>query len=216
MSRRKLTPGIVAFVAAAAGAWGAVEAQDTKVAEQSAWTKVLEDRAMRGTLHDALQIVRGDTGKWSEAPRLQHAPPLPAKTAKVLLDEWSDQFPEKKFQLTTNDDNWLLYRTDQLNDNDRIWVERIERRGNQLTVVASQAVWQGRYQKNFTQHVILGVNLGQLEPGKYEAKWIIKPLVFSKFDRPGRLGENWPDDQRMSDQKPTELPVTFTVAPSTP
>ena len=229
MSRLNCTLGIVAFVgSAAASAWGALEGQDTKNTDQqaraavahsqqnSSWTKTLEDRAQRGTLHDVLQIVRGDTGKWSEEPRLQHAPPIQEKPAKVLLDEWSDQLSERKFQLTTSDDNWLLFRTGQLNDNDRIWVERIQRRGNQFTVVVGQAVWQGRYQKNFTQHVVLGVNLGKLEPGQYEAKWIIKPLAFSKFDRPGRLGENWPDDERLGDQKLTELPVTFTVAPSAP
>lgn len=187
------------------------------VAEEKSWTKSLEDRAKRGTLEDARQIVRGDTGKWSDEGRLQHAPPLARKPPKLLLDEWGDMLVDEELQLKSGDDNWLLFRTAQLNDNDRLWIERVERRGNELTVIASQAVWTGRYQKNFTQHIVLGVNLGPLEPGKYEAKWIVQPLEFTKFDRPARMGEaNWPDDDRPATQKPIELLVKFTVAPASP
>jgi hypothetical protein len=134
----------------------------------------------------------------------------------VLLDEWSDQLLDREFQPTSDDDNWLLFRSRQLDDNDRMWVERIVRRGNQLTVVAHEAVWRGRYQKNFTHHVVIGVNLGQLEAGTYKARWIIKPLVFDKFDEPGRRVDNWPADERPGDRKPTELPMAFTVVPSAP
>ncbi|HEX5102492.1 MAG TPA: hypothetical protein VFV87_01695, partial [Pirellulaceae bacterium] len=150
-------------------------------AAETSWTKLLEDRNKRGTLEGTRQVVRGDTGKWSEEPRLQHAPPLARKPAKLPLDEWGDRLMDEKFELTAADENWLLLRTIQLNDNDRIWVQSVERKGNQLTVVACQAVWQGRYPKNFTQHFVLGVNLGKLEPGKYQTKWILQPLQFTKF-----------------------------------
>ncbi|MEX0643562.1 MAG: hypothetical protein WD468_12730 [Pirellulales bacterium] len=175
------------------------------------WTKALEDRAQRGTLHDAFQNVRGDSGKWNDEPILQHAPPIGQKPAKMPLDDWADQLLKRDFQLTSNDDNWLLLRTRQLDDNDRVWVQRIERRGKQFTVVLTEAIWQGRYSKTFTYYSALGVNLGKLAPGKYEAKWIIKPFVFKKFEGDGRPNDNWPKDERPADQKPTELRITFDV-----
>jgi hypothetical protein len=59
------------------------------------------------------------------------------------------------------------------------------------------------------------VNLGKLEPGKYEARWIMQPLVFSKFDGDGKaLNTNWPKDERPADKKPTDVRVTFSVSKS--
>jgi hypothetical protein len=48
----------------------------------------------------------------------------------------------------------------------------------QVTVVANLAKWQGKYFRNFTYYQVIGVNLGKLEPGKYEVKWIVQRLVF--------------------------------------
>ncbi len=175
------------------------------------WTKTMNNRAKRGMLHDCFHKVRGDTGRWNDKARLQHAPTIQQKPDNVLLDEWSDQLLDKKLLLTGNDDNGLLFRTRQLDDNDRVWVERIERRANQFIVVAHQAIWQGRYSKNFTYFSIIGVNLGKLEPGKYEAKCIIEPLVFDKFEEPSATADNWPKNERSADEKPMELPITFTV-----
>jgi hypothetical protein len=179
-------------------------------------TKELKDRSKRGTLHDAFQNVRGDTGKWNDEPILQHAPPIGQKPQKVSLDDWADQSLKREFQLTSNDDNWLLFRTRQLDDNDRVWVDRIERRGNQFIVVVNEAIWQGRYSKTFTYYGAVGVNLGKLEPGEYEAKCIIKPLAFKKFEGDGRPTDNWPSDELPADKKPTELRVTFSVVAKTP
>lgn len=175
------------------------------------WTRTLEDRTRRGTLEDQQQSVRGDTGKWSDTPRLQHAPPIQQKPERTPLDEWSDQLQQREFQVTGDDDNWLLFRTEQLDDNDRIWVESIERDGNTFTVVADQAIWQGNYRKNFTWHAQLGVNLGKLEPGNYEARWVLQPLEFNRFEDPGAPRDNWPKDARDADAEPTELKVTFAV-----
>jgi len=175
------------------------------------WTKSLKDRAKRGTLHDAFQNVRGDSGKWNEVPILQQAPPIQHKPAKMPLDDWADQVLERDFQLTSNNECWLLFRTRQLDDNDRVWVERIERRGTEFTIVVSEAIWQGRYSKTFTYYSVVGVNLGKLEPGKYEAKCIIKPLVFAKFEGDGRPNDNWPKDELPADKQPTELRVSLSV-----
>ena len=177
------------------------------------WTKESKDRAKRAALHDGAQLVRGDSGKWNDDARLQHAPPIAQKPAKTSLDAWADQLLKKKVELTDKDDNWLIFRTEQLDDNDRVWIERIERRGQQLTISANQAKWQGKYFRNFTYYQVIGLNLGKLEPGKYEVKWIIQPQVFAKFDGDGKaLDNNWPKDERPTAAKPTEWRLTFTVS----
>ena len=179
-----------------------------------AWTRTIKDRSERGKLQDAFQNVRGDSGKWRDEPILQQLPPIGQKPAKTTLDDWADQMLDKKdFRATAEDDNWLIFRTRQLDDNDRLWIERIERNGNQFTIVLSEAIWQGRYFKTFTYYGVFGVNLGQLEPGKYEAKWIVQPLVFKQFEGDGRPMDNWPKDERHAEKKPVELRVNFTVAP---
>jgi hypothetical protein len=177
------------------------------------WTRAIKDRSERGKLQDAIQNVRGDSGKWRDEPALQHAPPIGQKPPKMSLDDWADQALEKKdFHATARDDNWLLFRTRQLDDNDRLWVESIQRRGNQFTIVLSEAIWQGRYSKTFTYYGVFGVNLGKLEPGKYEAKWIVQPLTFKQFEGDGRPMDNWPKDERPAEKQPVELRVTFSVA----
>jgi hypothetical protein len=188
-------------------------------AQEQAWIKEAKDPTRRTVLHDSEQPVRGDSGKWNDNPILQHAPPIAQKPPRVSLDDWADQWLEKKFQPTGNDDNWLIFRTHQLDDNDRVWVQRVERRGNQLRVVCNQAIWQGRYQKTFTYYQVVGVNLGKLEPGKYEVSWVVQPLAFTKFDGDGRPAKfdgarqtnNWPSDERPAEKKPTELRLSFTV-----
>lgn len=180
------------------------------------WTKSLTDRAERGTLRDGYQYVRGDSGKWNDEPRLQHAPPLAHKPPQVALDDWADRLTENDFQPTGGDEVWLLFRTRQLDDNDRVWVERIERRGNQFTLVVSEAVWQGRYSKNFTYYSVIGVSLGRLPSGRYEAKCVVQPLEFNQFEDPSRRSDSWPKDERPSAGNPTEMSVTFTVAATVP
>jgi hypothetical protein len=181
--------------------------------KRDSWTRALADRAKRGTLHDEYQYVRGDIGRWSDEPRLQHAPPIERKPPKMPLDDWFDRLLEQKNVSTTSrgDDNWLLFRGRQLDDNDRVWVERLERKGNQFTVVVHEAVWQGRYFKTFTSYDVFGVNLGKLEPGKYEARWIIKPFVFKQFEGPGQQRDNWCKDERPAGKKDVELRVEFSV-----
>jgi hypothetical protein len=176
------------------------------------WTKESKDRSKRAALHGAAQLVRGDSGKWNDDARVQHAPPIAQKPAKTSLDAWADQLLKKKVELTDKDDNWLIFRSEQLDDNDRVWVERIEKRGDKITVVAKQAKWQGKYFRNFTYYQAIAVNLGKLAPDKYEVKWVLQPMVFAKFDGDGKaLDTNWPKDERPADKKATELRVTFTV-----
>jgi hypothetical protein len=178
-------------------------------------TKQPSNRAKRGALHDSAQRVRGDSGRWSDEARLQHAPPIAQKPAKATLEAWAEELSKKKVELTDKDDHWLIFHTEQLDDNDRVWVERVERSGRQITVVASQAKWQGKYFRNFTYFQVIGLNLGKLEPGEYEVKWALQPLVFTKFDGDAKPADNnWPNDDRPAGKKPAELRLTFTVSKS--
>lgn len=177
------------------------------------WTKDSKDRAKRTALHDSVQLIRGDSGKWNDEAQLLHAPPIGQKPPKLSLDAWTDQVLKKKFNATEKDDQWLIFRTEQLDDNDRVWIERIERRGKQITSFANLAKWQGRYFRNFTFYQVIAVNLGKLEPGQYEATWILQPLEFTKFDGDGKaLDASFPKDERPANKKATELRVTFSVS----
>src|SRR5262245_8927410 len=181
------------------------------------WTKEAKDPTKRAALHDSAQRVRGDSGKWNDDAGIFHVPPAPAKSTKVSLDAWVDQQAKKKPQMTDKDEHWLVLRSEQLDDNDRIWIERIERHGRQITIVARQAKWQGKYFRNFTYYQVIGINLGKLGPGKYDVKWVTQPMVFTKFDGDGKaLDSNWPMDGRPADKKPTEQLITITVSKSSP
>jgi len=189
-------------------------------ADEAAWTKALEDRSQRGKLHDAAQLVRGDSGRWNDEERWVHCPAPPKMAARFSLDDWGDEWSAKKAAPTAGDENWLMLSTRQLNDHDRVWVERVERRGNRLTVLVNQSVWRGKYFKNFTCYQVLGINVGRLEPGTYQATCILRPWTFSKFDGNGqpqekveeRFRDNWPRDEQPADRKPVELSLSFVVA----
>lgn len=185
----------------------------TPVPEGENWTRAVNARSERGSLHAAQQPVRGDTGKWRDDDGLQPVPAFSHKPEKTTLDDWADQLLDTNHQLTADQEAALLLRTRQLDDNDRVWVERIERRGNELTLIVNEAVWQGRYSKNFTFYQVIGVNVGRLPPGEYKAKCIIQRLEFREFEDPTRRAESLPKDEQPSDEEPLELNIKFTVAP---
>ena len=147
----------------------------TTCAQDSQTLKAVKERAGRGTLSDQRQLVRGDTGKWNDAAMLLHT----NKPTGTSLDDWIDESSGKKPAMTAADDNWLLFRTRQLDDNDRVWIEKIERSGNAFTITMHEAIWQGNYFKTFTYYEIDAVNLGKLPAGDYTVKWIVKPLTFN-------------------------------------
>jgi len=178
--------------------------------------KTVKDRAERGTLSDQRQIVRGDSGKWNDAASLQHAPSIQQKPQGMSLDDWADELTEKKPSAKADDDQWLLFRTRQLDDNDRVWVEKVERRGHEFIVTMHEAVWQGNYFKTFTYYEVSAVNLGKLPPGGYTVKWIVKPFAFQQLEKPreaqNNYQTNWPTDEQPAERKTAELTVKFTVA----
>jgi hypothetical protein len=182
---------------------------------QEATIKKLTDRAARGTLSDQRQIVRGDSGKWNDKPTLQHAPSLERKPPGLSLDDWAEQLAEKKPESAASDEQWLLFRTRQLDDHDRVWIEKIERIGHEFVVVLNEAIWQGNYFKTFTYYEVTAVNLGKLAPGAYSVKWQVQPLAFQQLEKPVQRGRddknNWPIDERPTAGKPVELQTTFTI-----
>ena len=133
----------------------------------------------------------------------------------MKLDDWADELTEKKPQTKAIDDNWLLFRTRQLDDNDRVWIEKIERSGNAFTITMHEAIWQGNYFKTFTWYEVTAVNLGKLPPGDYTVKWIVKPLTFKQLEKPreaqNNYQTNWPTDEKPGERKTVELKTTFSV-----
>ncbi|WP_395751620.1 hypothetical protein [Prosthecobacter sp.] len=197
----------ILFIAAAVSAM--LKAQEATV------VKAVGDRAQRGKLSDQRQFVRGDTGKWSDAATLQHIPPLAQKPQGLTLDEWSEQLAEKETATTATDDNWLIFRSRQYDDNDRMWIEKIERRGNEFTVTMHEAIWHGKYFKTFTYYEVTAVNFGRLPPGNYAVKWLVKPLTFKQLEKPAQPNkdnkDNWPMDEQPAGGKPVELHAVFSV-----
>lgn len=199
---------------------GPTAAQNPAPAGDS-WTRAISGPAERGKLFDAFQNVRGDSGKWSDAATIVVAPALVKQPAGTKLDDWFDTLVEAEdAPRPAGGEVSLLLRTRQLDDNDRLWIERIERQGNKFTVVLNEAVWQGKYFKTFTFYHVYGVNLGRLAPGEYEAQWIVQPRSFAKFDGDGRPAEyvnnrqidHWPIDDAPAKKPPTTLQVKFRVA----
>lgn len=185
------------------------------LAQESTVIKTVKDRAERGTLSDQRQLVRGDTGKWNDSATLQHAPPLAQKAQGMSLDDWADELSEKKAATTAADDNWLIFRTRQLDDNDRVWIEKIERVGNAFTITMHEAIWQGNYFKTFTYYEVSAVNLGKLPAGDYTVKWIVMPLTFKQLEKPreaqNNYQTNWPTDDQPGIGEAVELQTTFSV-----
>jgi len=173
--------------------------------------KVVRDRAQRGTLSDQRQIVRGDTGKWNDAAMLLHA----TSPVKKPFDDWMDELAESKPTATAADEHWLLFRARQLDDNDRVWIEKIERSGNAFTITMHEAIWQGSYFKTFTYYEVSAVNLGKLPPGDYSVKWIVKPLVFKQLEKPREAQNNyltnWPTDEQPGSAETVEIKTAFSV-----
>jgi len=185
------------------------------VAQGNEWSRTLTEAVVRGKLHDAYQYVRGDTGKWSDEHTLLPATLDSTQTGIRFDDQLDRKLGGPARPLSSGQDAWLLLRTRQYDDNDRVWVAQIERRGNQLSVVMEEAIWQGKYFKTFTYYETYGINLGKLAPGEYTVEWTFRPRRFQKFAGDGKaLPENWPLDDAAAEKKPVVLGAKFTVAAS--
>lgn len=181
------------------------------------WTRELAEPVQRGKLQDAFQFIRGDTGKWSDEPKLLCAP-LTDKPSKTSLDEWFDQMERRRgAPPRADEDAWLLFRTRQFDDNDRIWIERIERQGKRISIVMNEAIWQGKYFKTFTFYQTYGINLGKLVPGEYSVDWTIRSRAFRQFAGEGKpTPENWPKDDAPAQKKPVVITMKISVASEPP
>ena len=220
MRARFQNPGLRAFAGRLKAAWRLglrslllapclLAADETRVLQQ------VKDGSERGRLSDARQIVRGDTGKWSDVAELRPAPPLARKPAGLALDAWLEESAGRSVELAAGDEVWLLYRSRQLDDNDRLWIERIERSGNAFTVTLHEAIWQGDYFKTFTYHEVGAVNLGRLPAGEYTVTWRVLPLMFRQLEKPREAQRdyvtNWPVDAQPGGGEPVVLTARFRV-----
>ncbi|GEP42853.1 hypothetical protein [Brevifollis gellanilyticus] len=146
---------------------------------------------------------------------LLHVPPLNKKPQEMPLDEWMDEQAGKTAGTTLNEENWLLFRTRQLDDNDRVWVEKIERKGNEFIVTMHEAIWQGTYFKTFTFHEVSAVNLGKLPTGDYKVTWIVTPLTFKTLEKPREAinnhQTNWPIDDQPGKGQSAQIKAAFAV-----
>ena len=179
--------------------------------------KKLSDRDQRGKLVDRFEQVRGDSGKWRDKASLQISPPPPkgANNKPVSLDGWADALHRKRFSLSPETPTWLIYRTAQLDDKDRLWIESVTRRENRIVVIMNRATWQGYYSKNFTWYGNLALNLGKLPEGKYTVEWIVNPFVFEQFEDPKNHRSSWPKDEQIDPENKSEsLSVKFAVTGS--
>lgn len=188
---------------------GLLLATDAQVIRQ------LKERPQRGSLSDQRQIVRGDTGRWSDTATLLPGLSPAGRPQGMQLDDWMDAMSESRPVLTARDEAWLLFRTRQLDDNDRVWIEKIERHGNAFTITMHEAVWQGSYFKTFTYHEVEAVNLGRLPPGDYTVTWVMKPFTFRQLEKPREAQNNhqsnWPTDEKQAEKPPVELTSAFTI-----
>lgn len=163
-------------------------------------------------IQNAREMVRGDSGKWNDTAILQVIPPPSRKPAGMNLDAWGDSLLKNPAVPEAVEETWLLFRTRQLDDNDRVWVEKVEREGNTITVKMREAIWQGNYFKTFTYYGVLAVNLGKLPPGRYTVKWIAEPLAFTKFDGDGRpFGKNGRPQNGPADPAAAKTEATVTT-----
>ena len=149
--------------------------------------KQLTSAADRGKLTDIYEKIRA--GKPVKRDELAHVYPLekmPPRDTAGNLEAWFKEYRNTEFRVTDKDNNWLLFRSRQVNDLDRMWVDRIERRGNEFIITMSRAVWNGFYTVNMTYHDLHALNLGKLSAGKYTAKWIINRSSIKKLDDRGQ------------------------------
>lgn len=168
----------------------------------------------RGTIEHRTEKVRGDSGKWRDEARLQVSPAPDLSASNGSLDDWADTLDLEKIVLTSGKDTWLIYRTEQLDDNDRVWVDSIEWSddGKRITITFSRATWLGYYSKNFTWYNVTGVNLGKLKPGDYDITWIEKPLEFTEFEDPkDRRNSRSTGEKPAEGAEPTILPLSVSV-----
>eukprot|EP00913_Durusdinium_trenchii_P013392 g12573.t1 len=166
--------------------------------------KTLKANDDRGALHDLSRRVR--TGKPTKVDELVHASALNAEHQKDL-DKTFEKLKSTGVQLTSNDNSWVLFRSKQVDDNDRMFVTRVERKGNTFVIHMLRCTWKGDYSKNVTYHEVLGINLGKLGSGKYTAKWRVGRTQFEKFDKQG-----WPAVLEIQPGDAAELSIDFEAA----
>jgi hypothetical protein len=153
------------------------------------------------TLSHVHEYVRPSSGVTSKEDQLIVVPgPKPKERTP---SQWFNSGLKADNDLAADQEAWLLFRSKQLSDFDRMWVERVERADDTFTVTMSRAIWLGPYAANATFHEVHGVNLGKLPAGKYTVKWIVRESGYEEFGKDG-----WPPKDRKPAQS-AELKTSF-------
>jgi hypothetical protein len=111
---------------------------------------------------------------------------LPGSKGDQRPSQWFDSGLKAKHDLTAGKETWLLFRSQQHNSDDRLWVERIDRAGNTFTVTMNRAVWVGPNPVKGTFHQIHGISLGEVPAGKYVARWVIRDSTYTEVGKDRR------------------------------
>jgi hypothetical protein len=101
------------------------------------------------------------------------------RPAKQTPSQWFTDRLKADNALTDDQETWLLYRSRQFSDYDRMSIERIEQQGNTFTVITNHAFYLGALYRNATCHEVHGINLGKLPAGEYTVEWIIRSSAFT-------------------------------------
>ena len=179
--------------------------QDARVYLPRGSAKQSDSAAPHGTLHQAYQKL----SLGSEKDELIVAPSIDPKGQRTL-EEWVEALRKPPPPtLTTTEDTWLLFRSSQLNSLDQQWIDRVERKGDRITVVVQQAhaIVEGGLDQNAIWHAVFGLNLGKLPAGDYRVECVVESFDFQEIDdqgRPKRLTQN-------VEHVPKPLEAAFTV-----
>ena len=192
---------------------GTVIVEVAEAEQPNAWAGPIQEPKKREPLHDVLQEVRGKRSKQDQLWVVPGGPHILRMSKEGNLSVWLDTLAFKQqVALMADKDTWLLFRSKQLNDNDRVWIESIDRskvgRGR-IEVVCRRAVWNGRATENATYHPVFGVNLGRLAAGTYEATWVVRECSFREFDE-----ERRPKDIEAVDSEAVHLKKGFLCKPT--
>ncbi len=169
----------------------------------------------RGKLHDAHQKLHGNP-RATINDELLHVPPVDEIAKYTDYDAWFNTIKKRgKVTVAADKNQWVMFRSTQVNDNDRMWIDRIERRGDTFTIHMTRAIWRGVYTRNVTFHELFGVNLGKLPAGRYKAVWVITPAAYKDPDARGYPKQLLDEKRfRKGESLKTTLTVDWTVPPA--
>jgi hypothetical protein len=179
------------------------------------WVKTAKTPTDRADMYEAME-----TGYPCVDPgenTLQCVGPLSWVNKGETLYAYGVRLAHKDFAIGEGDDNILLFtmaRSTMREVDDQMWVDKVERKGNNFVVHMQFAEWMGGCGSSAICQAVFAVNIGKLSRGDYTAQWVIDPLQFEHQDQDG-----WPKDAQPAEitewNKQVTLQVKFSVVGKT-